>query len=352
MLIRFFMIFLLLSLFQPLKGLAAPPLAVHIQRMKLINDHIQFEKIIKDLHLQEGMTILDIGAGLGHHSFIFAGALQGTGKVFATDVREDFVAYIAEQARSRNLTNLFPVLVTPDGLDDFYTRNEYDIVLISNTYHLLDNRISYFKELRRFLKPDARLILLMYDQVPIFTEAEFSDFNGVIDILSSADEDDIFVRHLSADTRRLLTNKEQGNETKRAVIKNFNMMMTNPIFYKGFIRHPYVGRNMLSKSERNFINWLLMTIQENGTFDKSADQIEPREMRPIMKLNRLLIASRFGDYLSNDGTGSYMPVADSNQYVSKYVMFRELDKAGYQLAREIRMSPYFEALIMIPNESY
>src|SRR5512139_675659 len=133
---------------------AKPPLKQAIKRQQYRNEYVHFENIIGSLDITEGMTILDIGSGPGYASFLFAEKLRGSGEVFATDIRQDFVHHIAEEARRRGLNNLFPVVVRSEGLDDFYGKHRYDLVFLSNVYHCLDNRIEYFGKLRGLLTPN------------------------------------------------------------------------------------------------------------------------------------------------------------------------------------------------------
>jgi hypothetical protein len=134
-----------------------------------------------------------------------------------------------------------------------------------------------------------------------------------------------------------------------ALIDDFNRMLADPQFYKNFYSEFYFKKDFFSPSERDFANWLLMTLNEEGVLERPVDQIDARAMRTVVKLNRLFFIKRFGNYLHNEGRGAYIPAGDANRQVSKHVMLRELDAAGYTLSREIRLSPYFNAVVMAPK---
>jgi len=295
------------------------------------------------------MTILDIGSGPGYASFLFAEKLHGSGEVFATDIREDFVRYIADEAKRRGLTNLFSALVKTEGLDDFYRKHRYDLVFLSNVYHCLDNRIEYFSSMRKLLNPGARLVLILYDQVPLLSVADLSDLDGLADSLSKKSDDDPFHKHLSTGTRQLLKDRTDREGLERALVEDFNRMLVDPRFYKGFYDNSYFRKNLFTAPEREFANWLLMTLEEDGVLEKPVDQIAAKAMRTVIKLNRLFFIKQLGDYLSGGGIGSYVPAGDANRHTSKYVMLRELDAAGYKFIHEIKLSPYFDAVIMVPR---
>jgi SAM-dependent methyltransferase len=328
---------------------AKPPLDLAIKRQQFRNEYVRFETVIDALDITAGMTILDIGAGPGYASFLFAGKLHGSGEVFATDIRKDFVGRIADEAKKRGLTNLYSVVVNEKGLDEFYGRHRYDLVFLSNVYHCLEDRIGYFGKLRGFLKPGARLVVVLYNQVPLFSVEDLSDLDSIADSLSDEADDDPFYEHLSAGTRRLLEDRTDREGLAGALVADFNRMLTDPRFYRGFYDNSYFRKDLFDPPERDFANWLLMTLHEDGVPEKAADQIDARAMRGVIKLNRLFFAKRFGDSLARDGMGAYLPAGDANRHTSKYVMLRELDAAGYEFNKEIKLSPFFDAVVLVPK---
>jgi len=328
---------------------AKPPLKFAILRQQSRNEYIRFETVIDALDVTEGMTILDIGAGPGYASFLFAEKLHGSGEVFATDIREDFVRHIAEEAKRRGMNNLFPAVVKSGGLDDFYGKHRYDLVFLSNVYHCLDNRIEYFRKLRGFLKPDARLVLVLYNQAPLFSVDDLSNVDDLVASLSRGTDDNPFYKNLSAGTRKLLEDRADRKGMERAIVDDFNRMLVDPRFYRGFYGDSYFKKDLFDPPERDFANWLLMTLEEDGSLEKPADQIDARAMRAVIRLNRLFFMKRYGDYLAEGGMGAYVPAGDANRHTSKYAMLRELDAAGYAFIREIRLSPYFDAVILVPK---
>ncbi|MBF0502179.1 MAG: class I SAM-dependent methyltransferase [Candidatus Riflebacteria bacterium] len=327
-----------------------PPLSNAIVRQKGRNRFIKLEKLIDALDIASGMAILDVGAGPGYASILFAEKLHGTGEVYSTDIREDFVDHIADEAKKRGLPNLFSALVKKEGLDDFYGKHRYDIVLLSNVYHCLDNRTEYFTKLRDYLKPNARLVIVMNNQVPLFSENDLADVKGLAVALSSGSMDNPFFEELSTATKQLIVSGERGAGFRKAIVNDFNSMLKNPQFYKHFYSGSFIAKINFSDAERDFANWLLLMLQDEGVFEKRVEQIDDRAMRMVIKLNRLYFIAQFGDYLAQKGRGAYIPYGDDNRQTSKYLMFRELDAAGYKLAKEIKLSEYFEATVMVPKK--
>jgi hypothetical protein len=137
---------------------------------------------------------------------------------------------------------------------------------------------------------------------------------------------------------------------KRSLVKDFNRMLTDPTFYKNFYSDSYFKRGFFTPSERDFANWLLMDLDEKGILQKTSEQIDAKSMRTVIKLNRLFFLKRFGDSLANGGMGAYLPAGDANRHTSKYVMFRELAIAGYEVAQELPLSPYYDAVVMVSKK--
>ncbi len=301
------------------------------------------------LGIAKGMTILDVGAGPGYASFLFAEKLQGSGAVYATDIRSDFVEHIGQEAKKRGLDNLSAAVVSEKGLDEFYAGQRYDLVFLSNVYHCLDARVDYFARLRDYLKPGARLVLVLYNQTPLFSEDDFARYDELVNSLAQDAPDSPFVINLSEATRRLLRDRGDAAALKSALAEDFNRLLREPRFYQNFYRDSYFTKGMFTPPERDLANWLLMAMTEDGVLDETFDRGDARKMRTVIKLNRLFFIKRFGEFLAKDGMGAYFPVGDANRHTSKYVMLKELDAAGYQFVEELSLSAYYDAVIMAPK---
>ncbi|MEO0071532.1 MAG: methyltransferase domain-containing protein [candidate division WOR-3 bacterium] len=117
------------------------------------------EEIIRTLGLKPGDIVADIGAGGGYFTLRFADIVGESGRVYAVDVEEAFLKFIAEAAKKRRLNN---VVTVPVKNKLPLPRKGLDLVFMRNVTHHLSNRIGYFSELKEFLKDSGKVVIIDY----------------------------------------------------------------------------------------------------------------------------------------------------------------------------------------------
>ncbi|MCD6104082.1 MAG: class I SAM-dependent methyltransferase [Thermotogaceae bacterium] len=88
------------------------------------------------------------------------------GKVYAVDANPEFLQVIKSSAKKKGLNNIVTILIK-DTLD--LPENSLDFVFMRNVTHHILNRIEYFKNLKRFLKADGKVIIIEYKKGKFFT---------------------------------------------------------------------------------------------------------------------------------------------------------------------------------------
>lgn len=126
------------------------------------DDWQQPQKVIAALEIHPGAVIADLGSGSGYFTFKLAEAAGPTGKIYAVDIDPDMVDLIAKTAKQRSVKNVEPVLAKPD--DPLLPKTGVDLIFTVNTYHHIDNRVSYLTGLRRYLRPGAKIAIIELDQ--------------------------------------------------------------------------------------------------------------------------------------------------------------------------------------------
>ena len=112
-------------------------------------------RVIDALQLKSGMKVADIGAGTGYFSMRLA-RVPGV-SVFAVDIEPKMVAYLKQRAQKEHASNVSAVLA---GQSTPNLAEPVDVILIVDTYHHLPNRATYFRELRKSLKPGGRIAIV------------------------------------------------------------------------------------------------------------------------------------------------------------------------------------------------
>ncbi len=116
------------------------------------------DRVIISLEIRDTDDIADLGAGGGYFSYRFADITRGT--VYAVDVEEAYLERIRERAKKDHLENLKTVKAGENNpnLPD----NSCDLIFIRNVYHHLSDRVDYFTNLKKPLKPGGRVAIVEY----------------------------------------------------------------------------------------------------------------------------------------------------------------------------------------------
>lgn len=115
------------------------------------------EQVIALLGPLKGKTVADIGAGSGYFTFAL---LPLADTVVAIDIDKRFLDYIARKNRDRKNDTL--KLKTRLGQADTpgLMPNEADAVLVVNTYHHIEARTEYFREVWKGMKKGGLLLVV------------------------------------------------------------------------------------------------------------------------------------------------------------------------------------------------
>jgi cyclopropane fatty-acyl-phospholipid synthase-like methyltransferase len=107
----------------------------------------------------KGLTIMDIGAGSGYFTFPMA---KAGAKVIAADVDDEFQNHIRKRIEEGGLENLGIELRKLPYDSPSLKKGEVDKVLLVNTYHHIENRVPYFKQVLAGLKAGGELVVIDY----------------------------------------------------------------------------------------------------------------------------------------------------------------------------------------------
>lgn len=119
------------------------------------------DEVIRTLGIRPGDRVADLGSGGGYFTFPLARAVGPSGKVFAVDVDQGLNEYVTERARQEGLEN---IQVIPAKYDDpLLPAAGVDLILTCNTYHHLQHRVSYFQNVRKYLRRGGRVAIVEFN---------------------------------------------------------------------------------------------------------------------------------------------------------------------------------------------
>lgn len=137
-------------------GMAGAPWLVRPERIAEENPDLAIE----ELKLKPGMTVADVGAGVGYMSLRMAKKVGPTGKVYANDLQPEMLEKLRENAAREKAANVIPVRGELD--DPKLPPNTMDLVLLVDVYHEFSQPQAMLRKIRETLKDDGRLVLLEY----------------------------------------------------------------------------------------------------------------------------------------------------------------------------------------------
>ena len=121
--------------------------------------YLQPDVVIEALRLPRDAIVADLGSGPGVFALRLARACP-TGVVYAVDVEPRQLDALRARMAKRDVHNIVPVLASYD--DPHLPPGRVDLILISDTYHHLSERVEYMRRLLRYLAPGGRLAILEF----------------------------------------------------------------------------------------------------------------------------------------------------------------------------------------------
>ena len=307
------------------------------QRIQLL----QPERIVDVMQIKPDMTILDVGAGVGLFTFLFSKALNGTGRVYATEIDKDMLDQISTKMNELKINNIVPVKVSPEGLDPFYTQHSYDIIFLCGVYHHMWDHENYFRKLKPALHDNGRLFIIESAEDSDFNEIFFSNFMEVMRVFHEESDRFPFFQKLGKRSQEFIKNwredKDVPPEIRSAIVEDLNKMLLDRRLLYDLLDYYYAeGHSVPWKflyEQRSFygnfqlIHWLTVELDEAGVFGREEKILTDLDKERIHKLNKMLINGVFRPYRWDWQYGLIV-------FYKKASILATLQSAGYHLVRE------------------
>ncbi|MBI3548912.1 MAG: methyltransferase domain-containing protein [Elusimicrobia bacterium] len=304
-------------------------------------------EVLERIEPKPGMTIADIGAGTGIFALPLARALKGEGRVYATDVDPVMVELLKRKGVEAGLPVLVPVLVTASGVDPFYLKQSFDVILLSNVYELLDRPKEYFAALAPALaKGSGRLYVINRRYDPDFTEYEFARFDETSRVLATTPSDHPILHRFSEgvlSSMRARAGEEPAAETLTAFVGEINAMLADPRLFVDTADYYSQKRSGLRSLNKQFVHPMDQRLAQRLVMELYSGKRSIENGRPLSKDERLALRALNRIILM----GFLRARAVMDRFRNEYNLFASEDEtvstmesAGLRFVRSHAVLPY------------
>jgi arsenite methyltransferase len=143
------------------------------------------QEIIRNMNLNDGDVVGDIGTGGGYFALEFSKVVGDTGTVYAIDTNPKSLDHINIEAKKMGFNNIETVLGKEDNL---VLPKKVDIFFMRNVFHHLPEPVGYFKNIRQLLKDDGKIALVEYNKKGFNFVGIFGHYTPYEELLKVMDE--------------------------------------------------------------------------------------------------------------------------------------------------------------------
>ena len=143
------------------------------------------DRLLDALQIEPGMTVADVGAGIGYFSWRIARRVGAEGRVLAVEIQPEMLERLGAEMRKRDIGNVRSILGTP--VDPNLPAQSVNLALMVDVYHEFRHPEAMVGKIRRSLKDDGRMVLVEYrgedPTVPIRPEHKMTARQVLLEIL-------------------------------------------------------------------------------------------------------------------------------------------------------------------------
>jgi ubiquinone/menaquinone biosynthesis C-methylase UbiE len=117
-------------------------------------------QLMAQMGLKPGMTVADVGTGVGHLLPFLSKRVGDPGHVIAEDIFDDFLAAAKQVATDNKLNNV--TFIKGEEADPKLPEGAVDMVLAFDVYHHFNYPEKMLAGIHKALRPDGRLVVVEY----------------------------------------------------------------------------------------------------------------------------------------------------------------------------------------------
>ena len=117
-------------------------------------------QLVVAMGLQPGMTVADVGTGVGYMLPYLSKRVGPAGHVIAEDIFDDFLSAARQTAENQNLKNVN--FVKGAETDPNLPEGQVDMELVLDAYHHFDYPEKMLAALHKALRPEGKLVIVEY----------------------------------------------------------------------------------------------------------------------------------------------------------------------------------------------
>jgi len=108
-------------------------------------------------YIKEGMTVMDVGCGMGYFSMGMAKLVGAAGKVIAVDLQQKMLEVMLKRARRAGLADR--IRPHHSEADTIGIRQPVDFILAFWMVHEVSDKNHFFGQLRSILAPEGKILI-------------------------------------------------------------------------------------------------------------------------------------------------------------------------------------------------
>ncbi len=118
------------------------------------------EEQLNEIHVEQGATVADFGAGTGAYTFVAAKDVGIHGKVYAIDINRDLLEKVKSEGLKVGLENIDVIWGDIEREGSTKLRGgTVDLVIIANILFQVEDKDGMIKEMLRVLKPFGKVFV-------------------------------------------------------------------------------------------------------------------------------------------------------------------------------------------------